>query len=155
MTSKLIAGMLATAGLCVVSSPAIADEGMWTFDNFPIAKVNAKYGTAIDQAWLDHVRGAAVRLSSGCSASVVSGAALVLTNNHCVAECAQSLSRGCTLKLGHGLRQAEPAIPGSANVRLLSGCGDEVTEHLGLHWIRCRRVFWMPLDAEIPAIMIL
>jgi hypothetical protein len=102
MTSKLIAGMLATAALCVVSSPATADEGMWTFDNFPIAAVNAKYGTAIDQAWLDHVRGAAVRLSSGCSASVVSGAALVLTNNHCVAECAQSLSSKTNDYYTHG-----------------------------------------------------
>jgi hypothetical protein len=75
---------------------------MWTFDNFPIAAVNAKYGTAIDQAWLDHVRGAAVRLSSGCSASVVSGQALVLTNNHCVAECAQNLSTKTTDYFTHG-----------------------------------------------------
>jgi hypothetical protein len=102
MTSKLLAGMLTTAALCLVSSPAFADEGMWTFDNFPIAAVNAKYGTAIDQAWLDHVRGAAVRLSSGCSASVVSGQALVLTNNHCVAECAQNLSTKTTDYFTHG-----------------------------------------------------
>jgi len=71
---------------------ARADEGMWTFDNFPSAKVKAAYGVTIDQAWLDHVRGAAVRLSSGCSASVVTGEGLVLTNNHCVADCAQALS---------------------------------------------------------------
>jgi hypothetical protein len=102
MTSKLLAGMLTTAALCLVASPAFADEGMWTFDNFPIAAVNAKYGTAIDQAWLDHVRGAAVRLSSGCSASVVSGQALVLTNNHCVAECAQNLSTKTTDYFTHG-----------------------------------------------------
>jgi hypothetical protein len=38
------------------------------------------------------VRNNAVRLSTGCSASIVSGNALVLTNNHCVAECAQDLS---------------------------------------------------------------
>ena len=73
-------------------APAFADEGMWTFDNFPSAKVKAAYGVTIDQAWLDHVRGAAVRLSSGCSASVVTGEGLVLTNNHCVADCAQALS---------------------------------------------------------------
>jgi hypothetical protein len=91
MNSKLLAGLLAT-GACLISSSAAADEGMWTFDNFPIAAVNAKYGTSIDQAWLDHVRGAAVRLSTGCSASVVTGEALVLTNNHCVAGCAQDLS---------------------------------------------------------------
>lgn len=92
MNSKFFARLLGTAALSLASSPALADEGMWTFDHFPIAAVNAKYGTAIDQAWLDHVRAAAVRLSTGCSASVVSGSALVLTNNHCVAECAQNLS---------------------------------------------------------------
>ena len=82
-----------TALALLVSAPfAHADEGMWTFDNFPSAQVKAKYGVTIDQAWLDHVRGAAVRLSSGCSASTVSGSGLVLTNNHCVVGCAQNLS---------------------------------------------------------------
>ena len=82
-----------TALALAVSAPfAHADEGMWTFDNFPAAQVKAKYGVTIDQAWLDHVRGAAVRLSSGCSASTVSGSGLVLTNNHCVVGCAQNLS---------------------------------------------------------------
>ena len=38
---------------------AQADEGMWTFDNFPAAKVKAAYGLTIDKAWLDHVQGAA------------------------------------------------------------------------------------------------
>ena len=75
-----------------LTSRAWADEGMWTFDNFPSAKVQAAYGVTVDQPWLDHVRGAAVRLSSGCSASVVTGEGLVLTNNHCVADCAQVLS---------------------------------------------------------------
>ena len=85
------AGCLALVAM-VWAPAALADEGMWTFDNFPSAKVKAAYGVTIDQAWLDHVRGAAVRLSSGCSASVVTGEGLVLTNNHCVADCAQALS---------------------------------------------------------------
>ena len=76
----------------MLAAPAGASEGMWTFDNFPIAKANAELGTRIDQQWLDRVRGAAVRLSTGCSASVVSGKGLVLTNNHCVVGCAQDLS---------------------------------------------------------------
>ena len=80
-----VVGFLLCAG-------ARADEGMWTLDNFPAATVKAKYGVTLDQAWLDHVRGASVRLSSGCSASVVSGAGLVLTNHHCVRDCAQALS---------------------------------------------------------------
>jgi len=87
----VLAGMAAA-----FATAAKADEGMWTFDNFPIATVNAKYGTAIDQAWLTKVRGAAVRLSSGCSASLVSGRGLVLTNHHCVRDCAQNLSTSQT-----------------------------------------------------------
>ena len=78
--------------LPLAAAPARADEGMWTFDNFPSARVKAQYGVDITPAWLDRVRGAAVRLSTGCSASVVTGRGLVLTNNHCVAECAQDLS---------------------------------------------------------------
>ena len=80
------------ASTVLSAGPAYADEGMWTFDNFPAAAVKAKYGVDITPAWLDHVRNNAVRLSTGCSASIVSGNALVLTNNHCVAECAQDLS---------------------------------------------------------------
>ncbi|MEH0197985.1 S46 family peptidase [Caulobacter sp. CCNWLY153] len=71
---------------------AQADEGMWTFDNFPSAKVKQAYGVDIDQKWLDTVRVSAVRLTTGCSASVVSKQGLVLTNNHCVADCTQALS---------------------------------------------------------------
>ena len=73
-------------------SMARADEGMWTFDAFPAAKMRADYGFAPDQAWLDRVRGAAVRLTGGCSASFVSGEGLILTNHHCVAPCLQDLS---------------------------------------------------------------
>ncbi len=80
------------AALCVCTATvAFADEGMWTFDNFPSAAVQAKYGVTIDKAWLDHVRAGAVRVN-GCSASLVSGDGLVLTNNHCVVSCSKDLS---------------------------------------------------------------
>ena len=83
------ASIAAVAGaLAVIGAPptARADEGMWTFDNFPIQTVNDKYGTRIDQAWLDRVRNAAVRIQ-GCSASFVSDEGLILTNWHCVVGC--------------------------------------------------------------------
>jgi hypothetical protein len=86
----LLAG--AAAVFAVFAAPALADEGMWTFDNFPAAAVKAKYGVDINKAWLDRVQHAAVRLSTGCSASVVSPDGLVLTNHHCVSDCAQDLS---------------------------------------------------------------
>nr|WP_277754122.1 S46 family peptidase [Porphyrobacter sp. GA68] len=60
---------------------------MWTFDNFPAAQVRDQYGWAPDQAWLDRVQAAAVRLTGGCSASFVSSQGLILTNHHCVASC--------------------------------------------------------------------
>ena len=87
---KIFAALIVTGLL--VPAAALADEGMWTFDNFPAAAVKSKYGVTIDKSWLDRVQGAAVRLSSGCSASVVSGSGLVLTNHHCVRDCAQALS---------------------------------------------------------------
>ncbi len=71
---------------------AVADEGMWTFDNFPTAVLKAKYGVTIDRAWLDHVRLATARLSIGCSASIVTSQGLVLTNHHCVSSCVHDLS---------------------------------------------------------------
>ncbi|HET9352739.1 MAG TPA: S46 family peptidase, partial [Sphingomicrobium sp.] len=45
-----------------------------------------------DQAWLDKVRAAAVRLTGGCSASFVSDTGLILTNHHCVAHCVEEHS---------------------------------------------------------------
>ncbi len=76
----------------VVAGPALADEGLWTFDNFPAARVKAAYGVDITPAWLDRVRDATARLSIGCSSSVVSGEGLLLTNAHCVSDCVQAVS---------------------------------------------------------------
>jgi Peptidase S46 len=101
---------------CCFAAPAFADEGMWTFDNFPLSKVNREFDLHLDQAWLDHLRGAAVRLSSGCSASIVSPDGLVLTNHHCVRDCAQELSSGGTDYVKDGFqvasREEEKLCPG-------------------------------------------
>jgi Peptidase S46 len=80
--------------LLCLASPLIlqADEGMWTFDNFPSHKVEAKYGFAPTQAWLDHVRASSLRIAGGCSASFISPQGLVMTNHHCVLDCVQQLS---------------------------------------------------------------
>jgi hypothetical protein len=83
---------LLLAGAALPLSAARADEGMWTFDAFPAAKIRAEYGWAPDQAWLDRVRLASVRLTGGCSSSFVSSEGLILTNQHCVADCLADLS---------------------------------------------------------------
>ena len=68
-----------------------ADEGMWTFDNFPSEAVKQAYGVEITPAWLDHVRLSTIRLTN-CTASFVSPQGLILTNHHCVESCLGELS---------------------------------------------------------------
>src|ERR1700740_2639551 len=81
---------------------AQADEGMWTFDNFPSAKMHAKYGWGPDAAWLTHARLASIRLAQGCSASLVSADGLVMTNHHCARECLSELADAQHDYIAHG-----------------------------------------------------
>ena len=71
---------------------ARADEGMWTYDNFPAAKLEKKYGFAATQAWLESARRSSLRLAGGCSGSFVSANGLVMTNHHCVRGCVGQIS---------------------------------------------------------------
>jgi Peptidase S46 len=88
--ATLFAGVL-LLGL-VFAQSALADEGMWTFNNFPSNTVAKKYGFAPSQEWLDHVRLSSLRIAGGCSASFISPQGLVMTNHHCVVECVDQLS---------------------------------------------------------------
>jgi Peptidase S46 len=76
---------------CWTALPAFADEGMWTFDNFPSSTVKQRYGADITPAWLEHVRLSTIRLTN-CTASFVSPSGLILTNHHCVESCLAELS---------------------------------------------------------------
>jgi hypothetical protein len=80
------------ATLFALSSAAFADEGMWTFDNFPKQLVREKLKVEIDDAWLDKVRLSTTRLESGCTGSFISGDGLLLSNHHCASECLAQLS---------------------------------------------------------------
>ena len=71
------------AVLCtLLSQPAPADEGMWTFDNPPAKLLREKYGFTPTKEWLDHLRLASVRFNDGGSGSFVSPHGLALTNHH-------------------------------------------------------------------------
>ena len=91
MRLALLASAAVLAFAFAFASSASAEEGMWTYDNFPIARSNQALGTDIDQAFLDRVRLSSVKFG-GCSAGVISGQGLVMTNNHCVATCVANLS---------------------------------------------------------------
>jgi hypothetical protein len=75
-----------------MTAPASADEGMWTFNDFPSARVGQAYGFTPDAAWLDHLRLSSLKFGNGCSGSIVSGSGLVMTNHHCARTCIENLS---------------------------------------------------------------
>jgi hypothetical protein len=79
--------------ILTAATPALADEGMWTFHDFPASLVKEKYGADITPAWLDRVRTSTLRLSN-CTASFVSASGLILTNHHCSAACLDENSTG-------------------------------------------------------------
>jgi hypothetical protein len=82
-----LGGALLVAG----TLPALADEGLWTFDQPPLARLDERHRFQPTPQWLDRLRLAAVDFR-GASASFVSAAGLVLTNHHVGSSCLQKLS---------------------------------------------------------------
>ena len=78
MRISAFAPLLAVA----VCLSAVAEEGMWTFDNPPTRLLKDKYNFTPSQGWLDHIRLSSVRLNDGGSGSFVSPLGLLLTNHH-------------------------------------------------------------------------
>jgi hypothetical protein len=76
--------LLALFSLQTLHITALADEGMWTFNNVPRAEIKKKYGFEVTDEWLNKVRLASVRFNNGGSGSFVSPNGLVLTNYHIV-----------------------------------------------------------------------
>lgn len=80
----LAALLLALFSVSTLHVTALADEGMWPFNNVPRAEIKKKYGFEVTDEWLNKVRLASVRFNSGGSGSFVSPDGLVLTNYHIV-----------------------------------------------------------------------
>ncbi len=127
-TRSIVLSLLA---LGLVGSALRAEEGMWTFDNLPTKQIQAKYGWAPDQAWLDHVRLSALRFPGG-SGSFVSKDGLVLTNHHVGRGWIQRVSSKEADYVKNGFaaatREQELKVPG-LEVMTLMGM-ENVTEHL-------------------------
>src|SRR5438270_6360011 len=88
----LCAIILALFSLQTLNFTALADEGMWTFNNVPRAEIKKKYGFDVTDEWLKKVQLASVRFNNGGSGSFVSPNGLVLTNYHIVEDFVTELS---------------------------------------------------------------
>src|SRR2546428_13850646 len=85
--------ILALFSLQILNFTALADEGMWTFNNVPRAEIKKKYGFDVTDEWLKKLQLASVRFNSGGSGSFVSPNGLVLTNYHIVEDIVNQVSR--------------------------------------------------------------
>jgi hypothetical protein len=126
MRQNVRAAAAAIGMLALAAAPASSEEGMWTFDNFPVERMQREMGWAPDQAWLDRATAGTARLP-GCSGANVSAEGLVLTNHHCVVACLASLSTAQANFLENGfmarVRADEVRCPGMS-VQLLTGVAD-------------------------------
>jgi hypothetical protein len=78
-------------GGALAAHAAIADEGMWLFNDPPAERLERDHGITLSPDWLRNLQQAAVRFNSGGSGAFVSDDGLVLTNHHVAAGCLQKL----------------------------------------------------------------
>lgn len=146
----ILAAVSATVAAAMAAGQARAEEGMWTLDNFPIARANQMLGTNINQGFLDRVQLSAAKFG-GCSAGFVSGQGLVLTNNHCVESCVANLSTQATNYTETGFtprtREEELQCPG-ASVEVLTGIDDVTARMQGAGQGQTGLAFTQARDAE-------
>src|SRR5205085_6654631 len=75
-----------------IAATALADEGMWLFNNPPLKQLKEKYRFEPSSQWLEHLQKASVRFNSGGSGSFVSANGLCITNHHVGADALQKAS---------------------------------------------------------------
>jgi hypothetical protein len=92
-----------------------SDEGMWTFDNVPAARIRARYGFTPDAPWLRKLQLATLRFPGGTGA-FVGAEGLVLTNHHVARGYIQKLSTAGRDLVKEGFaaadRSQEQPLPG-------------------------------------------
>src|SRR5918998_6467537 len=91
LTRHLRAALAALLLAATLAPPALADEGMWAFNNLPRAEIKRRYGFEVTDEWVRRVQSATVRFPNG-TGSFVSPEGLVLTNYHIVEDSVGELS---------------------------------------------------------------
>ncbi|HEY0940673.1 MAG TPA: S46 family peptidase [Steroidobacter sp.] len=111
---------LAAACAALLATAALADEGMWTFDNVPQAAIQEKYHTSLPKPWLDKLQRSITRFESGCTGSFVSPDGLVLTNHHCAMSCLSQLSSSTANYVDDGFNASTRAEEKKCPTQMLS-----------------------------------
>src|SRR3954471_9838566 len=78
--------------LLTICCSAVADEGMWLFNNPPVKELKEKYHFEPTPQWLEHLQKSSVRFNSGGSGSFVSSTGLTITNHHVGLDTLQKIS---------------------------------------------------------------
>src|SRR3982751_2265344 len=73
-------------------SSAVADEGIWLFNNPPLKQLKEKFNFEPTPQWLEHLQKSSVRFNSGGSGSFVSSTGLAITNHHVGLDTLQKIS---------------------------------------------------------------
>ena len=124
---KLLSAHLAALFAISTINPALADEGMWTFNNVPRTEIKRRYGFEVTDSWLKKVQMASVRFNNGGSGSLVSPDGLVMTNHHIASDTLQKISTAETdyLKTGFYARtRAEEAKAPDLELNVLMSLED-------------------------------
>ena len=92
MKTKRIIVLSVSALILSLIATALADEGMWLYDNPPDKLLKDRYGFEPNEQWLRCLQRASVRFNSGGSGAFVSANGLVITNHHVGADALQKFS---------------------------------------------------------------
>jgi len=88
MTKHLLPALV----FCALALSALADEGMWLFNQPPRQLLRERHQFDVTDTWMEHLQKSSVRFNSGGSGSFVSEDGLLISNHHVGADALQKIS---------------------------------------------------------------